>query len=305
MFMSSHFRLHIGAAIGLAAWCAVGQTPAPQLDTKPAFMQIVTNCTLTTNVVIVTNYVVVTNSVVTTNFYNAQGHLLLPVPPDKPAIPGLIPITEAKPTESAPEKAPEAVPAPPPPDPLQVIRDLLVTGLTTSSNKVSATGSFSSNLTQQIQVPQGVTSFDRKKTQDLLTAMNVTAEKAAPEAVALLTKAAAQIKTEDAAATVKGGPGAATQLFANTHGAELESQLLALVQKAAVQTRLRDAYNDVMFKGGGLFGAVLGSGPSVDIESHVAKGLWRALTNNLAEQERLIRTDASARTTPALQEAFK
>lgn len=79
--------------------------------------------------------------------------------------------------------------------------------------------------------------------------MNVTAEKAAPEAVALLTKAAAQIKTEDAAATVKGGPGAATQLFANTHGAELESQLLALVQKAAVQTRLRDAYNDVMFKG--------------------------------------------------------
>lgn len=209
----------------------------------------------------------------------------LPVTPDKPAIPGLIPITEAKPAETPPEKAAEPPPAPP--NPIlaghsrfagQRIDNLLEQG--------ERRRQLPSNLTQQIQVPQGVTSFDRKKTQDLLTAMNVTAEKAAPEAVALLTKAAAQIKTEAAAAAVKGGPGAATQLFANTHGTELESQLLALVQKAAVQTRLRNAYNDVMFKGGGLFGAVLGSGPSVDIESHVAKGLWRALTNNLAEQER-------------------
>jgi len=31
----------------------MGQTPVPQLDTKPAFMQLVTNFTLTTNVVIV------------------------------------------------------------------------------------------------------------------------------------------------------------------------------------------------------------------------------------------------------------
>ncbi len=294
--MISYSSLPVGAAIGLAVVCGHAQTPTPQLDTKPAFMQIVTNLSLTTNLVIVTNSVVVTNAVVTTNFYNAQGQLLLPVAPDKPAMPGLIPIVDNKPAEPAP--------APTQPDRLQAVRDLLVQGLVASSNKVSGAGSFLSNATQQIQIPQGVTSFDRRKTQDLLTAMNTTAEKAAPEGVALLTKIAAQIKTDNAAAVVNGDPDAATRLFAATHGPDAESQLLALVRKAAAQTKLHDAYNNVMLKGGGLLGTVLGSGPSVDIDAHVAKGLWRGITNNLAEQERLIRSNAAARTTPALKQAF-
>jgi hypothetical protein len=48
----------------------------------------------------------------------------------------------------------------------------------------------------------------------------------------------------------------------------------------------------------------LGSGPSVDIEAHVAKELTQAVLNQVAAQEAVIRTDAKARPTPALKEAF-
>ena len=295
--MKIHVYTKLAAGLGLAALGAYAQTPAPVLDTKAAFMQIVTNYTFRTNVVIVTNRVVLTNAVMTTNYYNAQGQVLQPVTPTKPPIPGLIPTAETK---------------PPAPDPavfkarqLQAIRDLLTQGLWASSNKVSVAGSFTSNATQRIQIPQGVTSFDRKKSEALLVAMNLTAEKAAPEVAALLLKTAAQFKTDDLEAVIKGEPDAATCLFLATYQQDWEPQLIAMVRQAGVEPKLRESYSNVMLKGGGLLGSVLGSGPSVDIDLHVAQGLLRAISSHLTEQERLIRSNASARKTPALQEAFR
>ena len=287
----------LAASLGLATWAAQAQPPTLVLDTEPAFMQIVTNYTLQTNVVIVTNYVVLTNSAVATNYYNADGQLLMPVAPKKLAIPGLIPIPATKPAEPDPSvvKARQ----------LQAIRDLLAQGLLATSNKVSTAGSFTSNATQRIAIPQDITSFDRKKTQALLTAMNLTAERAAPEAVTLLLKEAAQLKTEDPEAVIKGDPDAATRLLLAAHEEELDPRLLTLVQQAGEGHKLRESYNAVILKGGGLLGSLLGSGPSVDIHAHVAQGLWHAITNHLAEQEGLIRGDVSARKTPALKEAFK
>ncbi len=301
------FGLAILAA-GLG-WAACGAQAQAILDTRPAFMQIITNYTFQTNAVIVTNYVVVTNALVKTNLYNAQGQLLLPVESSKPPIPGLIPIAQAKPevkTEVKPEVKKTA------PDPavvkaqqLQAVRDLLTQGLFASSNKVAAPGSFSSNITQQIQIPTGVTSFDRRKSQALMTAMNLAAEKAAPGAIALLSQTAARFQTDDPAAIVSGNTAAATRSFVATHGQEMQPRLLSLVQQAGLDTNLRDAYSSVMVRGGGLLGSVLGAGPAVDIESHVAQGLWKAITNQWASQEVVIRADPAARGTAALKEVFK
>lgn len=293
---------HTGFAI-LALVLAVSmpslqaQAPVPTLDTQPAFMQVVTNYTFKTNAVVVTNYVVVSNAVVTTNFYNAQGQLLLPVSPTKPSIPGLVPITPTKPAEPDPAvlKARQ----------VQAVRDLIVQGLQAASNKVSAAGSFTSNAMQQIQIPQGVTSFDRKKSQALLTAMNLTAEKAAPEAMALLRRLAARFTTDDPVAIIKGDKDAATRWFVNANREEIDSQLIAMVRNAGVANRLRESYSSVMLKGGGLLGSVLGSGPAVDIDAHVAQGLLKAIVTQLAEQEALVRRDVGARRTAALREAFK
>ncbi|MCL5099146.1 MAG: DUF4197 domain-containing protein [Candidatus Omnitrophica bacterium] len=130
-------------------------------------------------------------------------------------------------------------------------------------------------------------------------------EKAAPEAVTVLVKTATQFKSDDPEAVIKGGPGAATRLFPATHWEELEPQLVTLARKSGAERKLRETYNNVMLEGGGLLGSLLGSGPSVDIESQVAQGLLGAIGTCLAEQEGRIRSDASARQTPALQEAFK
>lgn len=259
-------------------------------------MQIVTNYSVKTNVVVITNYITVTNAVITTNYYNAQGQLLTPVKPALPAIPGLIPIPQ---TPAAPD--PAVVKA----NQLQALRDLLAQGLLATSNQLAAAGSFTSNAAHRIQIPQGVTSFDRKKSEALLAAMNLTAEKAVPEAVAAVTQTAAQIKTDDPAATIQGDKDSATRLLLANHGEELVNALLPIVQRAGTAHKLRETYASVMLKGGGLLGSVLGAGPSVDIESHVTQGLMKALFNQLAAQEAAIRADPAARKTKALQEAFK
>lgn len=293
MQLNTSFKV---TAIVLLAVTARAQSPAPTLDTKPAFMQVVTNYTIETKPVIVTNYLTVTNAVVVTNFYNAQGVLLQPVQPAKPPIPGLIPIPQPQPVSPDPAvvKAQQS----------QAVRDLLTLGLRSTSNVVCTPGSFTNNVAQQIQIPQGVTSLDAKKSQKLLTAMNVTAEKAAPGALALLLNAAGQFQSDDPATIVNGTADAATRAFLDANKGALEPQILALVQRAGLEAKLHDAYNNVMLKGGGLLGAVLGSGPSVDIDAHVTQGLWQAIANQLAAQEAAIRTDPKARATPALRQVF-
>ena len=288
--MKTNGFARLAACLGMMTFIAGAQT----LDTKPAYMQIVTNFTYETKLVIVTNQVVSTNAVVVTNLYNAGGQLLQPVPVAKPAIPGLIPIPQPQP--AAPD--PAVVKA----NQLQAIRDLLTCGLLASSNNICATGSFAGNAAQQIPIPQGVTSFDRNKTQALLSAMNLTAEKAALAALPLLLKSAAQFQTDDPAALLQGSSDAATRAFLTE---TWQTQLLPLVRQAGEENGLRQAYNNVMLKGGGLLGSFLGTGPTVDIESHVTQGLLRAITGQLAAQESVIRSDANARKTTALRQAFQ
>jgi hypothetical protein len=301
MSLRTSFAL-VGCLV-MAAHPAEAQTPVSTLDTKPAFMQVVTNFVYRTNAIVVTNYVVTTNAVAVTNYYNAQGVFLQPVT----SIPGLVPIPQTPaPAAAAPAPAPAA------PDPavvkagqVQAVRDLLVQGLVAASNQLALAGSFTTNVQQQIQIPQGLTSFDRRKSQSLITAMNLTAEKAAASVIALLTKTAGQFPIDDPAAVIKGNADAATRGFLNSQRPALDPQIFLLVQQAAADTRLRETYNSVMLKGGGLLGAVLGSGPAVDIEAHVSQGLLQAIVNQWAVQEKTIRTDAAARKTPALQQAFK
>ncbi|MSU36571.1 MAG: hypothetical protein EXS36_16025 [Pedosphaera sp.] len=90
---------------------------------------------------------------------------------------------------------------------------VLLQGLLESSNTLSAAGSFTANPSQQIAIRQGTTSFDRKKNQALITAMTLTAEKAAPSVVALLVQTARRYQAEDPAAAIKGDADAATRGF--------------------------------------------------------------------------------------------
>jgi hypothetical protein len=278
-----------------AAAAPAAPTPAPPaaLDTRPAYMAIVTNTLLKTNVVIVTNYVVVTNLTYATNLYNAQGQLLQPVAP----VPGLIPIPAA----------------PTGPDPAvvkagqnQAVQDLLSSGVAAASNKLCVAGGFANDPGNKIAVPEGVTVFDRKKGEALQAALNSAAEKAAPEALAIIQLAIGRLKPAEPAQVLQGGNDAATRLLATSEGQNISSQVLPIVQRASASARAPEAYQAVMLRGGGLFGAVLGGGgATVDLDAHISRGLLDAILKTLTAQENLVRTDPAARKTPALQEAFK
>lgn len=288
---------HIPTALALVLFAVTVNAQAPITDMKPAYLQITTNFQVQTRMIISTNYVATTNAVVVTNFYNAQGQLL-PLAPvvAPPPIPGLIPIAETKPVgpDPATVRATQQ----------QALRDVLTRGLLTASNNLCVAGSFTSNATHQIQIPEGVTVFDRKKATALLAAINLTAEKAAPGVVGLLQKSAAQFQPEDPAAVIKGAADATTSAFVTANKAAWEPQVLALVQQAGTEPRLVAIYNSAMLKGGGLLGSVLGSGPTVDIETHVAKALLQSVLGEVAGQESLVRTEPGARNTPALKTVF-
>ena len=312
------------------AQAAPSAPPAPPavFDTRPAFMAMVTNYVSVTNPVIVTNYVVpktsvqrrlqpfnvtnpviVTNyvvstrAVIVTNFYNAQGQYLQPVQPvAPPPIPGLIPIAPVTPAAPKPPAGPDpkVVRA----NQLQAVKDLLTQSATTTSKNLSAAGSFN-NSPNQIQIPEGMTVFDRAKATRLLTAMNTAAEKAVPEVSQLVQAAIARLDPADPLVILKGGPDAATKLLLTIEGQNLANQSLPIVKRAGVAAGLPDAYQNAMLKGGGLLGGLLGGGTSVDIDSHVTRGVLAAIVNSITAQEGMIRSTPSARNTTALQNAFK
>ncbi len=264
---------------------APAAAPAPALDTKPMFMSVLTNYVFITNRVIVTNYVVVTNQTYTTNFYNAQGQLLTLVPPTAGApAPAAVPTSAAKPTGPSPE----VIRA----NRLLALRELLTLSVRGASNALAPEGSFTRNPNQQIRIPEGVTVFDRKKSQTLTTAMNTAAEKAVPGAMAIIQKAVAQLNPSDPAQALQGGNDAATRSLITAEGQNIVNQVLSVVQGTAAEARVPEAYNAAMLRGGGLLGAVLGTtDSSVDMNAHITRGLMEAIVLALGSQEGAVRTD--------------
>lgn len=263
------------------------------------FMSVVTNMVRITNRVIVTNYVVTTNITLTTNYYNAQGQLLTPVmPPVSPAPSAAAASTPTARRLIAPD--PAVVRA----SRVEAVRQLLSQGVGVASNTLSKSGAFTSNPAYQIQIPEGVTVFDRKKAQTLSTAMNTAAEKAVPAATAVLQKSIAELNPPDPAQILQGGSDAVTRFLLKEQGTTLTNQVLAIVQQTAAEARVPEAYNAVMLRGGGLLGAVLGSGSGIDINAHIAGGVMKAILASVSAQEQLLRSDPSARKTKELQEAL-
>ncbi len=279
----------------MALAAAPNQAPTTASDTTPAYMQILTNQVRVTNAVIVTNYVTITNVIYTTNLFNAQGQFLREL---KPLPSGLIPIVPAVATTPAPDPAVlQAVRA-------TAVKDLMLQSLLTASNKVCAPEFFADSNARPIQMPPGVTSFDTAKGRTLLTAMNTAAAKAAPDACRIIAESANSLKPSDPAAILRGSDDAATALLFGAENENLASAGLGVVRKTSADARVLEAYRSVMLKGGGLLGAVLGTGPTVDIEMHITQSLLATISQATAAQEKLIRKDPKERKTKALQDAM-
>jgi hypothetical protein len=135
--------------------------------------------------------------------------------------------------------------------------------------------------------------------------MNRAAEKAVPEAAAVLSDAVRQMTLADAKAILTSTNTAATDYFRRTSQTNLHARFLPIVKQATEKTGVTAAYKRMMEKTSlGGFSASFLSKDAFDIDDYVTRKSLDGLFLKIAEQEKAIRENPAARTTELLQKVF-
>lgn len=137
---------------------------------------------------------------------------------------------------------------------------------------------------------------------DFVTTMNRAAEKAVPEAAAVLGQSIQQMTLTDAKAILAGTNNAATQYFRRTSETNLYERFLPLVAKATEQVGVTSAYKQMLSKAS-FAGSFLGQDAG-NLDAYITHKALDGLFVKIAEQEKLIRENPVARTTDLLQKVF-
>jgi hypothetical protein len=145
-----------------------------------------------------------------------------------------------------------------------------------------------------------------KLADDFVTTMNRAAEKATPEAAAVLGDAVQQMSIADAKAILTGTNNAATQYFRRVSETNLFTRFHPIVQKATEETGVTRTYKQMTEKAnlGGGFGSALLGKDSTDLDSYVTQKALDGLFVKIADEEKSIRANPAARTTALLQQVF-
>jgi hypothetical protein len=136
---------------------------------------------------------------------------------------------------------------------------------------------------------------------DLETAMNRAAERAAREAQAPLVSAVRDLTIADARAIVSGRDDAATQYLRGHSEMALRERFAPVVESAMRAAGVYRAYDELRARNRAL--ALLGD-PTVELNRHVTEETLDGLFTLIAEEEARIRHDPAARTTELLRTVF-
>lgn len=137
---------------------------------------------------------------------------------------------------------------------------------------------------------------------EFVASLNRAAEKAVPEAVAILGDSLAQMTLEDARGILQGPEDAATQYFRKTGSAQIRERFLPIVRQATEQAGVTSAYKRLMQRAGAY--AQLMGGQATDLDGYVTDRAVDGLFKMIAEEERRIRREPMARTTELLKKVF-
>lgn len=141
-----------------------------------------------------------------------------------------------------------------------------------------------------------------KLADEFVTTMNRAAERAVPEAAAVLGQSVQQLTLDDARAILSGTNNAATMFFRRTSETNLYTRFLPLVSKATAEAGVTSTYKQWLGKAGpaaSLLGIDAG-----DLDSYVTHKTLDGLFLKIAEEEKRIRENPAARTTELLQQVF-
>jgi hypothetical protein len=148
------------------------------------------------------------------------------------------------------------------------------------------------NTLQQL----GLTSEIDRFTTTLATASEKTAERSVPVFVNSITN----MKLSDAMSIIKNGGTSATDYLRRTSGTQLREAIKPVMKEALDEYKLIDQWNKIIKPAQSLAGNKL----NFDLANLMAGVVSEAMFQKLEENEKKIRTDAAARTTPLLQKVF-
>jgi hypothetical protein len=168
---------------------------------------------------------------------------------------------------------------------------------------------FLKNPAIRIPVPEQLAKVEAKlrlagqdtRIEKFVTALNRTAERAAPAARPALLATAAELAFEDGGRLLDAGGTAATEILRRAAlgrviGA-LNPAVSAAMDRTGTARRYKRFMKDAHF--GGLVQA-----PSLDLDAYVVGRTVEGLFHAIGQEERRIRTDPAARPTPLLREIF-
>jgi hypothetical protein len=139
------------------------------------------------------------------------------------------------------------------------------------------------------------------KVDELVTAMNRSAEAAVPQAKALLVDAAKSITVQDALGIVRGGETSVTQYFSGRTRASLSERFLPIVTRATEKLDLSRKYNALAGKAVGLG---LAKKEDANIQSYVTRKALDGLYFMIGEEEKKIRRDPVGSGSAILKKVF-
>jgi len=141
----------------------------------------------------------------------------------------------------------------------------------------------------------------KKKVEELVTAMNRAAEAAVPEAKTLLVDTVRKLSVEDALSIVRGGDTAVTDFFARKTREPLSVKFLPIVTRATEKVKLAERYNAFAGKAAGLG---LLKGDNANLQQHVTAKALDGLYLMIGEEEQRIRADPVKTGSAILKKVF-
>ncbi len=185
------------------------------------------------------------------------------------------------------------------------------------SQAVAALGKedgFLKDLSVKVPMPASLQKVERtlrtlgqdKMADEFVTTMNRAAEKAVPEAAAVLGDSIKQMTVADAKAILTSTNNAATQYFRRTSETNLYERFLPIVQQATAQTGVTSAYKQMLGKAsfGGFSAATFLGQDAGDIDGYITHKTLDGLFLKIGQEEQRIRENPVARTTDLLQRVF-
>jgi len=189
------------------------------------------------------------------------------------------------------------------------LKEALQVGAERSVSRAARPGGFLENPRVRIPLPPQLDKLARGlralgfngAVDDLETAMNRAAERAAREAQGPLVSAVASLTIADAQSILYGPDDAATQYLRRQSEASLRERFAPVVESAMRGAGVYRAYEELRSRNRAL---ALLADPTVELNRHVTDETLDGLFTLIADEERRIRSDPAARTTDLLRAVF-